>query len=115
MEDFEDFALEVDSVVDLIVPIADEMPDAELADVQRAFGAVASYGEGPLREVLEIRAPVEANARRWVSSLYATSIVPASALITSMGTTGVSRVSTSRWGPRTEPLLGLVPYWAMGL
>ena len=32
METFQDFALEVDSVVDLILPLADETLDAELVD-----------------------------------------------------------------------------------
>ena len=39
MDGFKDFAtLEVDSVVDLIVPIANETLDAELAGVQHVLG-----------------------------------------------------------------------------
>ena len=65
MEGFADFAaLEVDSVVELIVPIANEMLYPELAGVQHVFGAVAGQagsGVGPLRET-ETGAPVEADA-----------------------------------------------------
>jgi len=69
MEGFENFTtLEVNSVVDLIVSIADEMLDAELADVQHAFGAMAGSSMAPLHEAVETRALVEADARRRVSS-----------------------------------------------
>jgi len=44
MECFENFALEVDSIVDLIVPVADETLDTELADVQHPFEAMAGSG-----------------------------------------------------------------------
>jgi len=67
MEDIEDFAdLEVDSVVHLIVPVADEMLDAELAGMQGLFGGMMGSGVVPLSE-METRAPVEADARHQVS------------------------------------------------
>jgi len=67
MEDLEDFVdFEVDSVVDLMVPVADKTLDAELAGVQCTFRAVAGSGITPLRK-METRALVEANAQHRVS------------------------------------------------
>jgi len=48
MEDVEDFAdLKVNSVVDQMVPVADEMLDAELAGVSGLFRVVAGSGMVP--------------------------------------------------------------------
>jgi len=74
--DMKDFALEVDSVVDRIVLIADEMLDAEMAGIQHAFGAMAGSSVGPLPEVVETRAPVEANVWRRCFSLKVTLLSP---------------------------------------
>jgi len=59
MEGFKDFALEVDLVVDFIIPIADETLDrcGACNRIQHAFRAMAGFGVGSLR-MAETRAPV---------------------------------------------------------
>jgi len=94
MEDLEALALEVDSVVDLIVPIADETLDAELAGIQHAFGAMVGSGMGPLHEAVDTRALVETDVWRQISSPG--DMAGAGKHSTSLTTTGVSRFSTSR-------------------
>jgi len=69
MEDVEDFAdLEADSVVDLMVPVADEMLDTKLAGIPGLHGVVAGSGAVP-PPGMETRAPHRSRLTHSVGSL----------------------------------------------
>jgi len=68
MEDVENFAdLKADSVVVLMVPVADEMLDTKLAGIPGLLGVVAGSGVVP-PSGMETRAPLEVDTQHWVSS-----------------------------------------------
>jgi len=115
MEGFEDFALKVDSVIDLIVSIADETLDVEFMDVPQVLGAMAGSGVGPLHEA-ETRALVETDA--WHRDFSPAGDMAGTVKCykhVARDDQSVKGLEVSELGPQPDPLLGLVPYWAMGL